>query len=158
MTAHDEFEMSASPAVGRPMEILLIEDSMIDARITIIALRKGLLQHRLTLVCDGDEALQFVQRQGVFARAPRPDVILLDLQLPKRDGLEVLAEIKSLPELRSIPVVVMTSSDAAEDRAQCESLQVDDFLPKPVNVDAFLQVMKRLKKHLQSDVIMPAVP
>ena len=140
------------------MEILLIEDSMIDARITIIALRKGLLQHRLTLVCDGDEALQFVQRHGVFARAPRPDVILLDLQLPKRDGLEVLAEIKSLPELRSIPLVVMTSSDAAEDRERCESLQVDDFLPKPVNVDAFLQVMKRLRKHLQSDVIMPAVP
>ncbi len=143
-------------AVGRPLEILLIEDSLTDARLTIAALRKGLTQHRLTLVVDGDEALQFVKREGVFARAPRPDIILLDLLLPKMDGLEVLRELKSTPDLATIPVIVMTSSDAAADREECHALHVDDYVTKPVNLEKFLDVMKRQRRHLQDDVIFPA--
>jgi CheY-like chemotaxis protein len=143
-------------AVGRPLEILLIEDSLTDARLTIGALRKGLTQHRLTLVMDGEEALQFVKRSGVFARAPRPDIILLDLLLPKKDGFDVLRELKAAPELATIPVIVMTSSDAAADREKCHALHVDDYVTKPVNLDKFLDVMKRQRKHLQDDVIFPA--
>ncbi|MBM4002994.1 MAG: response regulator [Planctomycetes bacterium] len=143
-------------AVGRPLEILLIEDSLIDARLTITALRKGLTQHRLTLVFDGEEALQFVKRSGVFARAPRPDIILLDLLLPTKDGFEVLRELKSTPDLATIPVIVMTSSDAATDREKCQVLRVDDYVTKPVNLEKFLDVMKRQRKHLQDDVIFPA--
>lgn len=146
-----------STLVGRPIEILLVEDSLIDARLSMAALRKGLTRHRLTLVCDGDEALRFLRREGIFARAPRPDIILLDLVLPKRDGLAVLADIKADPALQEIPVVVMTASDAEEDRQQCEAMHVDDYITKPVNLDKFLQVMQRVRKHLQQDVILPAI-
>src|SRR5438045_693780 len=92
--------------VGRPMEVLLVEDSLMDARLTMAALQKGEIPHRMTLVRDGQEAIDFLFRSGIFARAPRPDLILLDLQLPKRSGLEVLWEIRNSDMLRPIPVVV----------------------------------------------------
>src|SRR6185437_4800433 len=98
----------SSQTIGRPMEILLVEDGLVDARVTIAALRKGMIQHRLTLNRDGLEAMEFLRQEGKFARAPRPDLILLALCLPKKDGREVLAEIKADDSLRSIPVVVMT--------------------------------------------------
>jgi CheY-like chemotaxis protein len=144
--------------IGRPIEILLVEDSLIDARISMAAMRKGLSQHRLTLVCDGEEALQFLRRQGIFARAPRPDIILLDLVLPKLDGFAVLESVKSDPGLQDIPVVVMTSSDAEEDRQRCASFHVEQYITKPVNLEAFLEVLRRVRKHLQDDVILPTVP
>lgn len=158
MTPFEDLDVTLRPVVGRPLEILLVEDSIVDARITISALRKGLPQHRLTLACDGLEALHFVRREGIFAQAPRPDVILLDLQLPKLDGMEVLGELKAAPDFRTIPVVVMTSSEGDDVRARCKFMEVDDYISKPVNVEAFLQVMKRLKKHLQADVIITASP
>ena len=105
----------SSNTVGRPMEILLVEDSLTSARVTIGALKRGRVQHRLTWLTDGAEAVEFVLRRGKFARAPRPDLILLDLELPGRDGREVLAEIKADLSLRSIPVVVLTGSTADED-------------------------------------------
>ena len=105
--------MSDQSTIGRPMEILLVEDGLVDARLTIGALQHGGFRHRLTLVRDGEEALEFIFQRGKFALAPRPDLILLDLMLPKRSGLEVLHEVKSHEGLKEIPVVVMTASDAA---------------------------------------------
>ena len=145
----------SSHAVGRPMEILLIEDSLVDARLTINALNKGLIKHRLTLVRDGEEALEFLNRDGKFARAPRPDLILLDLNLPKKDGLEVLAALKAHYELKEIPVVILTASEADEDKVRCELLHVDSYITKPVNLNKFLDVVKKLKKYWLHDVILP---
>ncbi|HEV7221850.1 MAG TPA: response regulator [Pirellulales bacterium] len=139
------------------MEILLVEDGLVDARVTIAALKKGMIQHRLTLIRDGVEAMEFLRQQGKFSRAPRPDLILLDLGLPKKDGREVMAEIKADDVLRSIPVVVMTNSDDDEDRLQSESLGVDSFITKPVDTEKFLSVVRQLRRYLHAEVILPAV-
>lgn len=139
------------------MEILLVEDSLIDARVTMQALQNGQVQHRLTLVRDGEEALEFLQQQGRFARAPRPDLILLDLMLPKRSGLEVLAEVRGEFGLHDIPVVVLTASDDEEDKVRCGLLEVDSYITKPVNLQKFLTVVKELKRFWLHDVILPAV-
>lgn len=141
--------------VGRPMEILLVEDGLVDARYTIAALARGNFKHRVTLVRDGQEALEFVRQAGRFARAPRPDLILLDLELPKKDGREVLAELKADYDLARIPVVILTSSDAEEDRLQGQLMHVEHYLTKPVDFDRFLAVVRDLKKHWQADVILP---
>ena len=143
--------------VGRPMEILLIEDSFVQARLAIESLKAGQVKHRMTLVMDGEEALDFLRQRGVFARAPRPDLILLDLRLPKFDGLEVLAEIRSDEALKNIPVVVMTSSPDAEDKRQCEMLDVECYITKPVDMHKFLAIVKQLKKYWQADVILPVL-
>ena len=143
--------------VGRPMEILLVEDGLMDARVTIEALRGGNVQHRLTLVRDGQEALQFLRREGRFAQAPKPDLVLLDLMLPKKSGLEVLSELRSEPSLRDLPVVVLTASEQEEDREKCEAFQVDSYIPKPVNLEKFLAVVKELKRCWREDVILPSV-
>lgn len=141
--------------VGRPMEVLLVEDSLMDARLTMAALQKGQIPHRMTLVRDGQEALEFLFRRGVFARAPRPDLVLLDLQLPKRNGLEVLWEIRNDDGLRGVPVVVLTSSDDPEDRAQCSQHEVDGFLGKPVHINEFLDLVRQLRRHWKQDVLLP---
>ena len=94
--------------IGRPMEILMVEDSLMFARVTMAALKGGNVKHRMTWLTDGVSASDFLFRRGRFKRAPRPDLLLLDLCLPKKDGRELLAEIKSDDDLRSIPVVVMT--------------------------------------------------
>lgn len=150
-------EPKSRRVVGRPMEIALIEDNLRDAGLTIEALRSGKVEHRLTILCDGEEALEFLRRQGQFARAPRPDLILLDLHLPKIDGLEVLAEIKADDDLQGIPVVVLTGSDDERDRWRCQILSVVTFLTKPVNLEKFLGLVKQLEKHWLADVILPAV-
>ncbi len=149
--------MSDQSAVGRPMEILLVEDSLVDARLTIGALQQSGFRHRLTLVRDGDEAMEFIYQRGKFAQAPRPDLILLDLMLPKKSGLEVLSEVKSNVGLKDIPVVVMTASDVAEDRLQCDSLKVDGYVSKPVNFEKFLALVRKLKKFWLDDVILPSI-
>jgi len=141
--------------VGRPMEILLIEDSLSDARLTIEALRNGQIKHRLTLVRDGDEALQFLRRAGSFAIAPRPDLILLDLKLPKKGGREVLDAIRASQDLMRIPVVVLTVSKEGEKRLRDENLQVESYLIKPVDVDQFLIVIRQLNSFWRSDIILP---
>lgn len=143
--------------IGRPMEILLVEDGLLDARVTIASLKEGLTQHRLTLIRDGEEALEFLRQEGRFARAPRPDLILLDLMLPKKSGTEVLGELRADYSLKDIPVVVMTASDDEEDRVKCQMLRVDAFISKPVNVAKFLGVVKQLKRFWLNDVILPAV-
>jgi chemotaxis family two-component system response regulator Rcp1 len=145
----------ANKLVGRPMEILLVEDDLLEARLTIESLKTGQVQHRMTLIMDGEEALDFMHQRGVFAKAPRPDLILLDLRLPKIDGLKVLSEIRSHFGLKSIPVVVMTASENNEDKRECEMLNVECYITKPVNLESFLAVVKQLKRYWQADVILP---
>lgn len=144
------------PTSGRSMEILLVEDSLVFARITIGALQRGGVSHRLTLVVDGVEALEFLRREGKFARAPRPDLVLLDLGLPKKDGRAVLAEMKADPQLRDIPVVIMTASDHEEDMLECERLGVDSYITKPVDLNKFIALVKQLKHSWSADLILPA--
>jgi CheY-like chemotaxis protein len=137
------------------MEVLLVEDGLMDARVTIQALRSGKVQHRLTLVRDGEEAMQFLRQEGRFARAPRPDLILLDLMLPKESGLDVLSEIRADFALHEIPVVVLTASEDQEDETRCAMLEVNSYIQKPVNLDKFLTVIKELKRCWRDDVILP---
>ncbi len=143
--------------VGRPMEILLVEDDLLQARLAIEALKRGGILHRMTLVRDGQEALDFLRRQGVFARVPSPDLILLDLRLPKVDGLEVLLAVKGDDQLTRIPVVIMTSSQEEEDRLRCLMLNVEAYMTKPVRLAEFLSLVKELKRFWQEDVILPSV-
>lgn len=141
--------------VGRPMEILLVEDGLMDARLTIAALQKSGVKHRLTLTRDGDEAIKFLRREGLFARVPRPDLVLLDLHLPKKDGREVLDDIRSDPNLKQIPVVVLTASDDPEDRLKTELLNIDGYLTKPVDFDHFLTIVRQLRKFWLADIVLP---
>lgn len=137
------------------MEVLLIEDGLIDARLAIGALERGGFRHRMTWLRDGREALDFVHRRGQFALAPRPDLILLDLMLPKLTGLDVLRDIKADPHLQGIPVVILTASEAEEDRAQCDALKVEGYIIKPVNLEKFLELVRTLKRFWLDDVILP---
>ena len=142
--------------VGRPMEILLVEDSLTDARLAIEALRHGEIKHRLTLVRDGAEAMSFLGRRGMFARAPRPDLILLDLQLPKLDGRDVLSAVRGEEHLKAIPVVILTASKAHADVVRSELLQVDGYLVKPLDVGEFVALVRQLKHFWHADVILPS--
>jgi len=141
--------------IGRAMEILLVEDGLVDARLTIAALGKSGLKHRLTLVRDGAEAMQFLHQEGMFSHAPRPDLILLDLHLPKKDGREVLGEIKADLDLKSIPVVVLTASDDPNDRVKSEMCQVEGYMTKPVDFDQFLTIIKQLRRFWLADIVLP---
>jgi chemotaxis family two-component system response regulator Rcp1 len=142
--------MRRDTVVGRPMEILLIEDDLEDAGMTIEALREGDVPCRISLVRDGEEAMEFLLR-----RAPQPDMILLDLNLPKKNGREVLAELKIDQRLAEIPVVVLTSSTTHQEILQTENLQVQSYLVKPIDLEHFNGVVKSLRKYMLSDVILP---
>ena len=148
--------MSHMEAVGRPMEILLVEDSLVSARITMGALKNGQVQHRMTWLTDGQEALDFIFKRGLYSRAPRPDLILLDLGLPTRDGREVLAEIKSDADPSKIPVVVLTA-EAYEDFQGSEPIEVEGYMTKPVQLDKFLSLIKELKEYWHAGVILPNI-
>ena len=143
--------------VGRPMEILLVEDSLTHARLAIGALRNGDVEHRMTLVRDGQEAIDFLNREGIFARAPRPDLILLDLFMPKKNGFEVLEEIRHDEQLAEIPVVVMTASDASEDMERCRLMGVEHYMTKPVELDKFLVLIRELKCYWKNDLVLPFI-
>jgi len=138
------------------MEILLIADSLVSARLTMGALKKGEFEHRLTWLSDGNNAVEFLFRRGKYAQAPRPDLILLDLGLPGKDGREVLSEVKACEELNGIPVVVMTASTDQVDMAQVQQLQVESYLVKPVDLAKFLHLVKALKRFwLNEEIILP---
>jgi len=137
------------------MEILLVEDDLEDAGLTIEALRSGEVPCRVSLVRDGEEALMFLRRDGHYGRAPRPDLILLDLNLPKLDGREVLAEVKDDDQLSSIPVVVLTASRTHREVLQSENLHVESYLIKPVDFEQFASVVKSLRKYMLTDVVLP---
>jgi two-component system, chemotaxis family, response regulator Rcp1 len=147
--------MIHAKVVGRPMEILLVEDDLEDAGLTIETLKEGPVPCRVSLVRDGVEAMAFLRHEGYFARTPRPDMVLLDLQLPKKDGREVLADIRSDVGLRRLPVVVLTASQAHWEILKEEHLFVESYLNKPVDPDQFHRVVKSLRKYLLADVILP---
>lgn len=135
------------------MEILLVEDSLVFARLAIAALRKGQVQHRLTWLTDGAEAWKFLQRQGAYAQAPRPDLLLLDLRLPGMDGTELLTRLRADANLKAVPVVVMTGEG---DAFAIEQLPVEAVLKKPLEFDRFLDIVHHLSRFWQADMIVPA--
>jgi chemotaxis family two-component system response regulator Rcp1 len=141
--------------VGRPMEILLVEDNMADAGLAIESLKSASIQHRLTLTVDGIEAMEFLHRQGVFHQAPRPDIVLLDLGLPKKGGQEVLAEMRADERLKRIPVVVLTASAGDGAFLEPRLLGVDAYMTKPVDKAKFLSVVRELRHRWFADVILP---
>ena len=144
-------------AHGIPVEILLVEDNPADIRLTIEALKEGKITNRLSVARDGVEALEFLHRQGAFAEAPRPDLILLDLNLPKIDGREVLAALKGDASLKRIPVVVLTTSKAEEDIFKSYNLHANCYITKPVDLEQFLKVLKTLEDFWLTIVSLPAI-
>ena len=137
------------------MEILLVEDNPGDHRLTQEALREGKVYNNLHWVQDGVEALEFLKRRGKYADSPRPDIILLDLNLPKKDGRQVLSEIKGDEELRSIPVVVLTTSKAEEDVLRSYDLHANCYVTKPVDLDKFIVVVQSIDRFWLTVVTLP---
>lgn len=144
----------------KPMEILLVEDGLVDARVTIHALRRSGLHHRLTLVRSVHEAILFMKRTGIFARAPRLDLLLLDMILPDGTGIDVLEEMSELqPDSSRVTTVVLTACEDASYRTRCDELGVYDYIQKPVSEDEFLRVVcdhKKLMIHLQQAAVSAA--
>lgn len=140
---------------GRPIEILLVEDNPGDVRLTIEALKEGKVRNNLSVARDGVEALAFLRREGSFANATRPDLVLLDLNLPKKDGREVLAEIKNDPALRRIPVVVLTTSKAEEDILRTYDLHANCYITKPVDLEQFISVVRSIDDFWLAVVRLP---
>ena len=141
--------------VVQPIEILLVEDNPGDVRLTNEALRDSKMINHLNTVSDGGAALAYLRRQGEYAQATRPDLILLDLNLPKKDGREVLAEIKNDPDLKRIPVVIITSSSAEEDILRSYNLHANCYISKPVDLDRFMTVVKSIEDFWVSIVKLP---
>jgi len=140
---------------NKPIEILLVEDNPADARLTMEALKDGKVKNNLAMVPDGVEAMAYLRNQGKYAEAVRPDLILLDLNLPKKDGREVLAEVKSDPALRSIPVVVMTVSKAEEDIIKSYDLHANCYVNKPVDFEQFMRVVRTIEDFWLTIVKLP---
>lgn len=128
-----------------PVEILLAEDNPGDVKLTEKALEQGQIANNLHVTNDGVEALKFLQQEGEYADAPRPDLILLDLNMPRKDGQDVLAELKDDDDLSPIPVVVLTSSESEEDIAKSYELNANAFLTKPVDFDGFMHIVDTLE-------------
>jgi CheY-like chemotaxis protein len=142
-------------AASRPMEILFVEDSPTYARLTMGALENGRIPHRMNWLQDGADALDFLLRRGRFADAPRPDLVLLDLGLPGLSGQDVLAAIRGDAALRTLPVVVMTASQSLDDRLDCELLEVEGYLTKPVDLPKFLRLVWQLREFWRDDMLLP---
>src|SRR5579859_7286335 len=130
---------------ARPVEILMVEDNPGDVRLTQEALKEGRLWNHLTVTKDGMEAMEYLRRSGRFAKASFPDLILLDLNLPKKDGREVLAEIKSDEKLKLIPVVILTTSRAEEDIVKSYKLHANCYITKPVDFPQFTSVVRSIE-------------
>ncbi len=139
----------------KPVEILLVEDNPGDIRLAQEGLREAKILNNLHVVKDGDEAVAFLHREGPYKNAPRPNIILLDLNLPKKNGREVLQEIKQNPALRQIPVVILTSSKAEEDIAKSYDLHANCYVCKPLDLDRFLQIIKAFEAFWLTVVELP---
>ncbi len=135
-----------SPLAAKPIEILLVEDNPGDIRLTKEALKDARVGNNLHVTMDGVEALAFLRKQGKHASAPRPDLILLDLNLPKKNGREVLEEIKAEDALRHIPVVILTTSQAEQDVVESYRLRANAYVTKPVDLDQFLKVVGSIEQ------------
>jgi CheY-like chemotaxis protein len=140
---------------GTPIEILLVEDDPGDVLMTQEAFEEHKVRNNLTVVSDGAEALSYLRREGQYADAVRPDLILLDLNLPRRDGREVLAEVKKDEELGRIPVVVLTTSAADEDIMRSYQLHANAYVTKPVDFDRFIDVIRQIDQFFVSVVKLP---
>ncbi len=127
---------------GKPVELLLVEDNPADVRLTQEVFESCKITNHMSVVTDGEEALAFLRKEGAYADGPRPDVVLLDLNLPKKDGREVLSEIKSDPELKIIPVIVLTTSDADQDVWKAYDAGVNSYIKKPVDLEQFIEVCR----------------
>jgi CheY-like chemotaxis protein len=144
-----------NPADGVPIDVLLVEDDEGDVLMTREALDEGKILNRLHVAGDGVDALAFLRREGRHADAPRPDLVLLDLNLPRVDGRQVLCEIKADEDLRRIPVVVLTTSDAEEDVLGSYDLHANAFVSKPVDFDRFVTVIRKIDDFFISVVRLP---
>jgi chemotaxis family two-component system response regulator Rcp1 len=140
---------------GMPIEVLLVEDSPGDVRLTREAFRDANPSIHLHVAPDGVEAMAFLRRQGAYAKAPRPDLILLDLNLPKMDGREVLVHIKEDDSLKTIPTVILTTSDAEVDIVKSYQLRANCYLTKPVQLDAFESLVKSINDFWLTKVKLP---
>ncbi len=141
--------------VSDAFDILLVEDNPGDARLAQEALKEGQMASRLKVVVDGVEAMSFLRREGVYVGAPRPNLVLLDLNLPRKDGRQVLAEMKADPELRRIPVVVLTTSQAEQDIMRSYDLHANCYITKPVDLDRFITVVRSIEEYWCSVVTLP---
>jgi len=142
-------------AQGEPIEILLVEDNTGDVRLTVEALKEGKVRNRMSVVRDGVEALAFLRREGPYRDAPRPDLILLDLNLPRKDGREVLADVKGDPELRRIPVVILTTSQEEKDIFKSYDLHANCYITKPIDLEQFVTVAKAVEDFWLTIVKLP---
>ncbi len=140
---------------GSPIEILLVEDNPADVRLTVEILKETKVRNVLTVASDGNEALELLRRTGRYTHAVRPDLILLDLNLPKKDGKQVLAEIKADPALKRIPVVILTSSKAEEDVVKSYNLYANCYVTKPVDLEQFVKVVKSVEDFWLTIVKLP---
>jgi CheY-like chemotaxis protein len=147
--------MSSNENNNQAIEILLVEDNPGDVRLIIEAMREAKLENRVHIVEDGVEAMQFLRREGRFGDAPRPDLILLDLNLPKKDGRAVLAEVKADPVLKRIPVVVLTTSRAEEDVLRAYDLHANCYITKPVDMEQFMKVVAQIDDFWVRVVTLP---
>lgn len=138
-----------------PIEILLVEDNPGDVELTREALHDSKVHMNLSVVHDGVEALAFLRREGPYGDAPRPDLILLDLNLPRKDGRTVLGEIKAEPELRQIPVVILTSSQAEQDILRAYALHANCYVTKPVDLDQFITIVRSIEQFWFTIVKLP---
>ncbi|ACY96709.1 MULTISPECIES: response regulator [Thermomonospora] len=137
------------------IEVLLVEDDPGDVLLTREAFEDNKVRNNLNVVGDGEEAMAYLRREGRYADAPRPDLILLDLNLPRKDGREVLSEVKADPELRSIPVVVLTTSAADEDILRSYDLHANAYVTKPVDFERFIEVVRQIDDFFVTVVKLP---
>jgi two-component system, chemotaxis family, response regulator Rcp1 len=147
--------MTSATNGGRPIEILLVEDNPGDVRLTVEGLNEGKVRNHLHVARDGVEALAFLRREGEFSNAVRPDLILLDLNLPRKDGREVLQDLKSDPMFRTIPVVVLTTSRSEQDVLRSYELQANCYITKPVDLEQFITVVKSIEDFWLTIVTLP---
>ncbi len=142
----------------QPIEILLVEDNVSEVRLTQLALGESSVANRLSVVSDGVEALDFLRRAGRHVEAPRPDIILLDLNLPRKRGVEVLSEIRADPALKNIPVLVLTNSRNERDINESYGLQANCYISKPVDLEGFFTVVKAIEQFWLRTARLPPVP
>jgi chemotaxis family two-component system response regulator Rcp1 len=140
----------------KPIEVVLVEDNLGDVRLTKEALKEGNLLIHLSVVNDGEEAMAFLRREGPYLQAPTPDLILLDLNLPKKDGREVLKEVKADADLMRIPVVILTTSEADADIIATYGLHANCYITKPVDMDQFIKIVKLLEEFWFTIVKLPS--
>ena len=141
--------------MGSPIEILLVEDNPADVRLMVEVLKETKVRNTLTIAADGIEALDLLRRTGKYTHATRPGLILLDLNLPKKDGRQVLAELKADPDLKRIPVVILTSSKAEEDIVKSYNLYANCYVTKPVDLEQFVKVVKSIENFWLTIVTLP---